>query len=83
MQTVKEHLRHAIAQLGNEREHLEFALKLAADTGYDPRWIEAINKAIDTTHEAERHLHNVRACIQHPAEPPYHLKPGIIRPRAL
>jgi len=81
MKTVKIYLYNALAALNREAHQLECAIELARDSGYDPPWINALNSALATNNEATLHLSNVATCINHPAEPPFGLKPRLIQPR--
>jgi len=81
VKTVKIYLYNALAALNREAHQLECAIELARDSGYDPPWLNALNKALATNHEAALALGNLATMIHHPAEPPFGLKPGLIQPR--
>ena len=81
MKTVKIYLYNALAALNREAHELECALELARDSGYDAPWINALNSVLATNRDAVLALGNIATCINHPAEPPFGLKPGVIQPR--
>lgn len=81
MLTIKDNLNLALDALHNERTALLDALRLAAQTGYDQPWLNAIDKALLMSHDASLLVGNVLATIRHPSQPAYGLKPGIIQPK--
>lgn len=70
MTTVRTHMRNAENSLEFVRVELEAALQQAQTASQDPRWTQAITKALTDNQEHAAHIHNIGTCFGLATEPP-------------